>query len=138
MSVRITKKNLKLTGVAGAALAMIAATVGPALAAPTTVTFNCDPLTSLPITMDAGTLPTSMVAGQKIKQPFASGVVHLDAPSVGLAESQGWTSVSGSATGDGSDGGTVYTLNIAQTAIPATPQPLDLPASGQLTLADGI
>jgi hypothetical protein len=131
MSLRNT--HLKLVGASSAALLIAGMAASPALAAPTTVSYTCGPVV-LPITMDPGTLPTSMVAGQKIKQPFASAVVHLDAQTVAVAQSQGWTSVAGNSTGDGSDGGVVYKLNIAQTALPATPQPLDLPASGKLTL----
>jgi hypothetical protein len=131
MSLRST--HLKLVGASSAALLIAGMAASPALAAPTTVSYTCGPLV-LPITMDPGTLPTSMVAGQKVNHAFSSAVVHLDAQTVGLAEAQGWTSVSGTSTGDGSDGGTVYKLNIAQTAVPASPQPLDLPASGALKL----
>ena len=42
-----------------------------------------------------------MTAGQTVKQTITDGNVHLDANAVGLAQLQGWTDVSGTATGKG-------------------------------------
>jgi hypothetical protein len=131
---RLHATHLKLVGASSAALLIAGMAASPALAAPATVSYTCGPVT-LPITIDPGTLPTSLAAGQKVKQSFASANVHLDAGTVGVAQAQGWTAVSGTSTGDGTDGGTVYKLTIPQTAVPQTAgSTLDLPATGSLTL----
>lgn len=134
MSLR-SNTQLKLVGAASAALMIAGAVASPALAAPVTVNYTCGPV-AIPMTFDVGTLPTSLVAGQKVTQSLVSGSVHLDQTAVGVAQSQGWTSVSGTATGTGSDGATPYNLTIPQTAVPATPgATLDIPATGAFKLA---
>lgn len=131
---RLHATHLKLIGASSAALLIAGMAASPALAAPATIAYACGPVV-LPITMDPGTLPSSLTAGQKVKQSFTSASIHLDAGTVGVAQAQGWTAVSGTSTGDGTDGGAMYKLTIPQTAVPATAgATLDLPATGALTL----
>jgi hypothetical protein len=131
---RLHATHLKLVGASSAALLIAGMAASPALAAPVTINYTCGPVV-LPITIDPGTLPTSLTAGQKVNQPFTSANVHLDAATVGVAQAQGWTSVSGTSTADGTKPGTPYKLTIPQTAVPQTAgATLDLAATGSLAL----
>src|SRR5829696_4651238 len=98
----MSARTFKLIGAAGAAALTVGAMAGPAVAAPVVVNFGClSGTVPIPITMDVGTLPTSLVAGQTVKQPIASGNIHLISDAVDLALSQPWDQVSGTATGGG-------------------------------------
>lgn len=98
MSVRLTKKNLKLTGAAGAALALAAAVAGPAMAAGEftgTTTYNCT-VAAPTVTFAMDTPPAKMAAGQTVKVPDKSNFT-LDAGTTTLAQTAlGWSKVGGS------------------------------------------
>jgi hypothetical protein len=124
--------HLKLVGVAGAAALTIGALAAPALAAPQDVSYSCfGGALTIPITMDAGTLPTSLFAGQTVKQTIGSGVVHLPADALAVAQAQGWTSLTATTA---SLTGTPYSLKVPSTAIPAVPAATDVPATGAFTI----
>jgi hypothetical protein len=97
MSVRLTKKNLKLTGAAGAALALTAAVAGPALAAGEftgSTTYDCT-LATPAVTFAMDTPPAKMAAGQTVKVPDASDFT-LSAGDTGLAQvALGWSKFGG-------------------------------------------
>jgi hypothetical protein len=127
----IRKKTL--IGAAGAGALAVGTLAAPAVAAPQVVNYSCfSGAITIPITFDPGTLPTGLVAGQKVVQTINSGNVHLDGGTVDLARAQGWDAVSGTAT---SLNGTPYKLTIAKTTLPTTPAtPLDIPATGAFTI----
>ena len=93
---------LKLLGAAGAAALTVGAmSAAPAVAAPITVTYSCfGGQLAVPITMDLGTLPTTLVAGQTVKQTITSGNVHLIADADRRRAAQTWDQVSGTNVGD--------------------------------------
>ena len=122
----MSARTLKLLGAAGAAALTVGVLAGPAVAADQVVNYTCNPgPLVVPINFNAGTLPTKMTAGQTVKQTITNGSVHLDANAIGLAQLQGWTKVSGSATGSGA---TPYKLSIAKTAVPQTPGATSMPS----------
>jgi hypothetical protein len=98
MSVRLTKKNLKLTGAAGAALGLAVAVAGPAMAAGEftgTTTYNCT-VAAPAVTFAMDTPPAKMAAGQTVKVPDKSDFT-LDAGTTTLAQTAlGWSKVGGS------------------------------------------
>jgi hypothetical protein len=125
-------KNLKLVGAAGAAALTVGMVAAPAVAAPKEVDYSCfGGSVPIPITMDLGTLPTSLVAGQTVKQTISSGNVHLIADVVNIALGQGWDAVSGNTT---RVTGTPYTLTIPKTTLPNPATDMDIPATGSFTL----
>jgi hypothetical protein len=132
------KTHLKLVGAASAALLTVGVVSAPALAAAHDVSYSCfGGALTIPITMDVGTLPTSLVAGQKVTQTIISPVAHLPAQAVQVAQAQGWDAVSATTV---SATGTPYALNLPKTALPppvappALPSPLDIPGTGAFTI----
>jgi hypothetical protein len=105
---------------------------GPATAAPVVVNYSCfGGALTIPMTMDVGTLPTSLVAGQKVKQTISGGNVHLSTDAVGVALAQGWDAVSGTNVATTN---TPYQLTIPKTTLPAPGNTLDIPATGAFTI----
>lgn len=95
MSARSTQ--IKLVGAAGAAALVVATLGSPALAADKTFAYTCTTLGPVGVNYDAGTLPTSMVAGQKVTQA-ATLTVNLVAEQVqGVEDNYLATNVGGSA-----------------------------------------
>jgi hypothetical protein len=133
MSLRITK-NLKLTGAAGAAAALALGTIAaPALAASHDLSYLCDTLGPTNATLDVGTIPATMVAGQTSTRTMHM-VVHLDQTQTGAAQSFG-TSVNGKAVASGANNTFPFKLIIPDTAIPQTTgATMDVPANGPGTI----
>jgi hypothetical protein len=117
MSVRLTKKNLKLTGAAGAALALAATIAGPALAAGEftgTTTYNCT-VAAPTVTFAMNTPPAKMAAGQTVKVPDASDFT-LDAGTTTLAGTAlGWSKVGGSVASTPSNAHSGLSLTLPKT-----------------------
>jgi hypothetical protein len=117
MSVRITKKNLKLTGAAGAALALAATVAGPALAAGEftgTAIYNCGGLPPT-VTFAMDTPPATMAAGQTVKVPEKSDFT-LDAGTTALAQTNlGWSKVGGSVAAKPSNARSGLSLTLPKT-----------------------
>jgi hypothetical protein len=128
-------QHLKLVGAAGAAALTVGVLAGPAIAAPQDVSYSCfGGALTIPITMDAGTLPAKLVAGQSVKQTIGSGVVHLPIEAVGVAQGQGWDALTAKTA---SSSGTPFSLKVGNTAIPVPPAPpaaMDVPATGAFTI----
>jgi hypothetical protein len=133
MSVRST--HLKIVGAVGAAALTVGALTAPALAAPQDITYNCDqgapPLGPLDTTIDPGTIPAALVAGQKVKRNVTM-TMHLDQTQTGIAQSIG-TSVSGTIKSKGTD---ALALTFPATPIPGTPgATMDVVATGKGTIS---
>lgn len=121
-----------LIGAAGAAALTIGAFAAPAVAAPQVVSYSCfGGAITIPITMDAGTLPTKMVAGQTVKKTISGGNIHLASSVVDVAKGQGWDAVTANTV---SSSGTPYSLKIAKTALPTPSADMDIPATGAFTI----
>jgi hypothetical protein len=128
----MSARTFKLVGAAGAAALAVGVMAGPASAAPVVVNYSCfNGALTIPITMDVGTLPAKMVAGQTVKKAISSGNVHLDATTVGVALQQGWDAVSGTNVATTT---TPYKLTIPKTTLPSLGNSLDIPATGAFTI----
>jgi hypothetical protein len=132
MSVR--SKHLTLLGVAGAAALTVSAFAAPALAAPTDLTYTCDaPVGATSVTFDPGTIPATMVAGQK-QVNDASLTVHLNAAQTGLAQTVG-DHVRGTGTANGAGNTLPFAVTFPSTAIPTgTGATMDIPGTGKATI----
>lgn len=145
MSVR--SAHLKLVGAAGAATLAVGMVAAPAVAAATTMQYNCPLFAAangfpgsngqeelVTTALDPGTLPTTMVVGQKVTNADASIVVSLDPFQTGAAATFG-TSVSGSLVADGAGGTLAFNMPFSDTAIPQTPgQSMEIDAAGPATI----
>lgn len=125
MSLR--SKHLKLIGAAGAAALTIGAVATPAVAASQDLTYTCDLLDSTSVSLNPGTIPATMVAGQTSKRTM-SMVVHLTADQTALAHSFG-TSVDGSAVAKGAHNTFPFNMTIPTQTIPGSGT-MDVNASG--------
>jgi hypothetical protein len=131
----VRSRNLKLVGALGAAALTVGALTAPALAAPQDITYNCDqgspPLGPLDTTIDPGSIPAKLVAGQAVKRNVTL-TVHLNATQTGLAQTLG-TSVKGSIASKGSD---ALSLTIPATPIPPPPATtMNVVATGKGTIS---
>jgi hypothetical protein len=127
MSVRT---HYKLLGLAGAAALTIGTIAAPALAAPQNLTYTCATLGPTDVTFDAGTLKTTMVAGQTDKHAM-SQVIHLNAAQGALASGFG-TTVSGKLTATGARSTMPFSMTIPSTTLNGGAQ--DIPAAGTGTI----
>ena len=128
----MSARTFKLIGAAGAAALTVGVLAAPATAAPITVNYSCfNGALTIPITMDLGTLPAKLVAGQSVKKTISGGNVHLDQNAVGVALGQGWDAVSGTNVAKTQ---TPYSLKIPKTTLPAPGNSLDIPATGAFTI----
>ncbi len=126
MSLRITK-NLKLTGAAGAAALAIGSLASPALAASQHITYTCDVLGPTDVSLNPGSIPATMVAGQTSKRTMHM-VVHLDAVQTGTAKTFG-DSVDGTAVATGANKTFPFNMTIPNQSIPSSGT-MDVSASG--------
>ncbi|HEX3930815.1 MAG TPA: Ig-like domain repeat protein [Nocardioides sp.] len=117
----VRSKNLKLVGALGAA-ALTVGTLGavsPALAAGHDLTYTCTgnpiPLGAVDSTLNPGTIPAKLAAGQALTQHM-SLVVHLNQTQTGIAQAAG-DSVDGKIVAKGP---LAFKLNIPTTAIDQT------------------
>lgn len=129
MTLRFT--HLKFVGALGAAALTIGGLTAPAFAATQDITYNCDqgapPLGPLDTTIDPGSMPASLVAGQKVKRDVTL-TIHLDQTQTAIAQTIG-TSVSGTVTSKGTD---ALSLAFPATPIPGTPgATMDVVATGK-------
>jgi hypothetical protein len=129
MSLRFT--YLKVAGAVGAAALTIGGLTAPAFAATQDITYNCDqgapPLGPLDTTIDPGSIPASLVAGQQVKRDVTL-TIHLNTAQTAIAQSIG-TSVSGKVTSKGTD---ALSLTFPDTPIPGTPgATMDVVATGK-------
>ena len=121
-----------LIGAAGAAALTIGAFAAPASAAPHVVNYSCFGGTlPIPVTMGIGTLPSKMVAGQKVTRTISGGNIHLASGVVDVAHLQGWDAVTAKTV---PSSGTPYTLKIAKTTLPNPSADMDIPATGAFTI----
>jgi hypothetical protein len=116
MSVR--SKHLKLVGAVGAAALAVGTVATPAVAASQDLTYNCDVLMATKVSLDPGTIPATMVAGQTSKRTM-SMVVHLDAAQTAVAHSFGST-VSGTIVAPGAHNTFPFTMTIPDQTIPSS------------------
>ena len=124
MSLRST--HLKIVGAAGATALTVAALASPALATSQDITYNCTPLLdSTSISLDPGSIPTNMVAGQKSKRTM-NMVVHL---SSAQADNARGATVGGTAVASGAKNSFPFNLTLTNTLIPGSGG-VDIPASG--------
>jgi hypothetical protein len=121
----VRSKHLTLVGAAGAVALAVGTIAAPAMAASQPTTYACaapinspaDPTTN--VDFDPGTLPTSLVAGQTVKQNPITLVVHLDQTQTGLAQAVG-DHVRGTASSTGANGRLPFSVTFPNTAIPGT------------------
>src|SRR4051794_22860913 len=122
----MSARTFKLIGAAGAAALTVGVMAGPATAAPVVVNYSCfNGALTIPITMDLGSLPAKLTAGQTVKKAISNGNVHLNSDAVGVALLQGWDAVSGSNVATTN---TPYSLKIPKTTLPGPGGTLDIPA----------
>lgn len=132
MSVR--SKHLKVVGAMGAAALTIGGLAAPALAADHDLTYSCTgdpvPLGDVASTLNPGSIPAAMTAGQSAKRSMTL-VVHLNQTQTGIAQAAG-TNVNGKVT---STGPLSFNLTIPNTAIPpGLGATMDATATGKGTI----
>lgn len=130
---RRSNRRAHFAAAASAALLLTGLTAGSAAAASTDVTYTCGPAGPLTVSIDPGTLPSIMTAGQRIAQP-TSAVVHLTQGQVNLLE----TALNAKAvdgTADAASSSTLpFKLDLTKTDLPSPAAAVDVPASGPSNL----
>ncbi len=127
----VRSHTLKLVGAFGATALTIGALASPALAAGHDLTYACQILGPTDATLDAGTIPATMTAGQ-VKKPDTTVVVHLSGVQTTTAGSLG-THVQGSLKSPAKPSKIGLDLTIPKTAIDAG-NPQNITASGKGTI----
>ncbi len=131
MSLR-SHKNLKLVGATGAAAALaLSVAAAPAIAAPQDLTYTCDVLGATSATLNPGSIPAKMVAGETSKRKMTM-VVHLDALQTATAKGFG-DSVDGTAVADGKKKTFPFNMKIPTQTIPSSGT-MDVNAAGKGTI----
>ena len=119
--------HLKLVGAAGAAALAIGTVASPAVAAAQDLTYTCDVLGPTSATLNPGSIPNSLVAGQTSKRTMTM-VVHLNDLQTQAAHGLG-DSVSGSLVAAGTNKSFPFNMTIPNQPIPASGA-TDINASG--------
>jgi Big-like domain-containing protein len=124
----VRSHTLKLVGALGASALTIGALSAPALAAGHDLTYECQILGTTDATLDAGSIPATMTAGQ-VKKPDTTVVVHLSSDQTTIAGGLG-NHVKGSLAAPAKPSKIGLDLTIPKTKIHAG-DPQDITASGK-------
>jgi len=126
----VRKNHLKLVVGAAGAAALTIGTVAAAFATSRDIKYSCATLGATNVSLDVGSIPTKMVAGQKSKRTMHM-VVHLTDPQVTPARGQ---TVSGTVTSSGAKKTFPFNMKIPQQTVPIGTGPVDITASGPGTI----